>query len=175
MAAIRDFLSNLKGGGARPNRFEVVIDFPAFAATSETIRKTAFLVQSTQIPSSNLGTLEVNFRGRILKFAGDRTFEDWECTFYNDTDFDIHNALERWSNAINSFNTNVGLELPEDYMASASVYQLDSQDNRVKEVTMLYAFPTIVAPIELAQDSNDTIETFSCTFVYSDINNGNNT
>lgn len=175
MAAIRDFLANLKGGGARPNRFEVVIDFPAFAATSDTIRKTAFLVQSTQIPGSNLGVMEVMFRGRPLKLPGDRTFDDWECTFYNDTDFDIHNALERWHNAINSYNTNVGLVLPEEYLASASVFQLDSQDRRVKEVTMMYMFPTVVAPIELAQDSNDTIETFSCTFAYSDIINGNST
>ena len=85
--SIQNFLSNLKGGGASPNRFEVVIDFPAFAATQEEIRKTAFLVQASQIPGSNLGVKEVGFRGRQLKLPGDRTFEDWEATFYNDTDF----------------------------------------------------------------------------------------
>ena len=173
--SIQNFLSNLKGGGASPNRFEVVIDFPAFAATQEEIRKTAFLVQASQIPGSNLGVKEVGFRGRQLKLPGDRTFEDWEATFYKDTDFAIQNALERWQNAINAYNSNTGLTAPEEMFGTVEVHQLDNNDNRVKSVAMLYAWPQIITPIELAQDSNDQIETFSTTFAYSDIDNGNST
>lgn len=175
MAGISNFLAALKGGGARANRFEVVINFPAFASTQEAIRKTAFLVQSTSMPSSNLGVTEVGFRGRQVKLAGDRTFEDWEATFYNDTDFELRNAFERWHNAINAYTSNTGLAAPDEYMTDVSVYQLDSNDRRIKEYNMKYAFPQTVAAIELAQDSNDQIETFSVTFAYSDVNNGNST
>lgn len=174
MASISEMLSALKGGGARPNRFEVVVEFPAFAATQEEIRKTAFLVQSANLPGSTLGTTEVQFRGRSLKLAGDRTFEDWTSTFYNDTDFALRNAFEAWQNGINQYNSNTGT-IPDEYMSTVSVYQLDNQDNRIKEYVLLYAWPTNVDPIELAQSSNDEVEQFSVTFAYSDIENGQST
>jgi hypothetical protein len=173
-SSINSFKAALKGGGARANRFEVLIDFPAFAGGAEEIRKTAFLCSSTQLPGSTLGVIEQPYRGRVLKLAGDRTFDEWEVTFLNDTDFSIRSAFERWHNAINGYNSNTGFSTPDDYMSSVTVYQLDNQDNRVKEYTLLLAWPTVVAPIEVGQDQNDQIEMFSCTFAYSDINNGNN-
>lgn len=169
MSSIADFLANLKGGGSRPNRFEVVVNFPAFAGGAEEIRQTAFLVQSTSIPGSTLGAIEQSFRGRPLKLAGDRTFEDWSATFINDTDFALHDAFERWHNGINAYNSNTGFLAPDEYMATVSVFQLDNQDNRIKEKTLKLAWPSNIGSIELAQDSNDVLETFEVTFQYSDI------
>jgi len=175
MAGIAEFLSALKGGGARPNRFEVIVNFPAFAGGADEIRQTAFLVQSTSIPGSTLGTIEQAFRGRQLKLAGDRTFEEWETTFVNDTGFELHDAFERWHNAINAYNSNTGFQAPDDYMATVSVFQLDNQDNRIKEKTLKLAWPSNIGPIELAQDSNDVLETFSVTFQFSDVSNDSST
>lgn len=175
MASINEFLSSLKGGGARPNRFEIICNFPAFAGGAEEIRQTAFLVQSTSIPGSTLGTIEQAFRGRQLKLAGDRTFEEWEATFVLDVDYGLHDAFERWHNAINSYNSNTGFQAPDDYMATVSVFQLDNQDNRVKEKTLKLAWPFNIGPVEFAQDSNDVIATFSVTFQYSDVSNENAT
>jgi hypothetical protein len=173
MAGISEFLAALKGGGARPNRFETVVNFPAFAGGSETIRQTAFLIQSSQIPGSTLGTIEQPFRGRQLKLAGDRTFEEFECTFVNDTDFAIHDAFERWHNAINAYNSNTGFQAPEEYMATVTIHQLDNQDNRIKTYVMKLAYPQNIGSIELSQESNDTIETFPVTFAYSDVDHDN--
>lgn len=171
--SLSQFKAALAGGGARANRFEVLIDFPGFAASSETIRKTPFLCSSTQLPGSTIGVIEVPFRGRMLKLAGDRVFDEWEVTFLNDTDFDIRNAFEAWHNGINSYNTNTGLP-SEEYMSTVTVYQLNNAGERVKEYSMLMAWPTVVAPIEVGQEQADTIEQFAVTFVYNDINNGNN-
>ncbi|MDX1532717.1 MAG: hypothetical protein R3230_00765 [Nitrosopumilaceae archaeon] len=173
MSSITQFKNNLKGGGARSNRFEVLVEFPAFAGGAEDIRKTPFLVTSTQLPGSTLGTIEQPFRGRALKLAGDRTFEEWPVSFLNDTDFALRDAFERWSNAINQVNSNVGVTNPDDYMSVVTVYQLDSNDNRIKEYVLKLAFPNIVSPIEVGQDQNDTIEQFEVTFQYSDL--GSNT
>lgn len=172
--SISAFKSALKGGGARSNRFEVLVEFPAFAAGSDTIRKTPFLCSSSQLPGSNIGVIEHPFRGRVLKLAGDRTYDEWTVSFVNDTDFDIRNAFERWQNAINGYNSNTGFDAPDDYMSTVTVYQLDARDRRVKEYVMSMAWPSVVAPIEVAQDSNDQIELFEVTFVYSDIVNGSN-
>jgi hypothetical protein len=175
MASIAQFKAALRGGGARANRFEVLVNFPAFAAGADTIRKTPFLCSSAQLPGSTLGVIEQPFRGRVLKLAGDRVFDEWEVTFVNDTDFDIRNAFERWHNGINGYNSNTGLTVPDEYMVEVTVYQLDSNDNRIKEYTLKLAWPTVVAPIEVGQDQTDQIELFSVTFAYSDVNNGQST
>ena len=170
--SISDFKAALKGGGARSNRFKVVIDFPAFAGTSDDIRKTAFLVSSTALPGSVLGTVEVPFRGRVLKLAGDRTFDEWSCVFVNDIGFELRNAFERWQNGINSYNTNIGPNVPNDYLSTATVYQLDRNDNNIKTYVLNMVWPSNIAQIDVAQDTNNDIEKFEVTFQYSDINNG---
>jgi hypothetical protein len=168
--SISQFKANLSGGGARSNRFEVLVEFPAFAGGAEEIRKTPFLVSSTSLPGSTLGVIERPFRGRVLKLAGDRTFEEWTATFVNDTDFGLRDAFELWHNAINGYNSNTGISDPDEYMATVTVYQLDSRDNRIKEYVLRMAFPNIIAPIELGQDTNDAIEEFEVTFQFSDMN-----
>lgn len=167
--SISQFKANLSGGGARSNRFEVLVEFPAFAGGSEEIRKTPFLVTSTQLPGSTLGVIERMFRGRPLKLAGDRVVDEWPVSFLNDTDFALRDAFERWHNAINGFNSNTGISTPDEYMSTVTVYQLDSNDNRIKEYVLRMAFPSVVSPIELGQDTNDTIEEFEVTFQYSDM------
>jgi hypothetical protein len=173
--SISQFKAALRGGGARSNRFEVLVSFPAYAGTAEDIRKTPFLCMSTQLPGSTLGVIEQPFRGRQLKLPGDRVFDEIELTFVNDTDFALRNAFERWHNAINAYNSNTGFSAPDDTMSSVTLYQLDNQDNRIKEYTLLMAWPTVVAPIEVGQDQNNQIEQFAVTFAYSDIQNGSNT
>lgn len=175
MSSISNFIGALRGGGARPNRFEVVIDFPAFSANSDVIRKTPFLVVSAQLPASNLSTTVLQFRGREVKLAGSRTFESFDCTFLNDTDFELRDSFEKWHNAINAYNSNTGIDIPDQYMATISVYQLDGKNKRIKEYILKYAFPTVIGPIELEQGSNDEVERFNVTFEYSDISNGNST
>ena len=171
--SIQQFKSALKGGGSRNNRFEVIVNIPG--ADNDVINNTRFLVTSTNIPGTTLGTIEAPFRGRVLKMAGDRTFDSWECTFVNDTDFGIRSALEKWSNSINAYNSNTGTHIPDDYMSDVYIYQLDGMNNRIKEFRLLLAWPAIVGQIELGQDMNNQIENFNVTFEYSDIENGSNT
>ena len=155
------------GGPARPNRFEVEIALPAFAGGVEVSRKVKFLVKAAQIPASTIGAMEVPFGGRMLPIPGDRTFEPWTVQVVNTEDFAIRDALERWSNAINGNVSNVGLDQPEDYMRDIAVYQLSNNGARIKEYVMQDAWPAEVGTIELAMDTNDTVQEFPVTFRYS--------
>ena len=92
MANVSDFISKLKGGGARQNQFKVTLPFPGYAAVGGETENMAFLCSATQLPSSEIGELTVNFRGRPIYMAGDRTFQTWTTTIINDTSFDIRNA-----------------------------------------------------------------------------------
>ena len=175
MSTISDFKGQLKGGAARPNRFSVMVEFPSFAGTVSDIKKTQFLCISTQLPGSTLGVIEMPFRGRMLKIPGDRTFDEWTCSFVNDTDFALRDAFELWHNGINAYNSNTGLTNPDDYMSNVTVNQLDSADNILKTYSLKLAWPSVVGPIEVGQDQTDTYEQFDVTFVYSDMSSNTTT
>ena len=151
---ITDFKSKLTGGGARSNLFEVVLNFPETAQPDTTVLdKARFMVKAAQLPASNVAPIEVPFRGRILKIAGDRTFDSWTVTVINDTDFAIRSAMERWMNTINRVSDNTGLVNPADYQADAYVYQLDRDGSDLRSYRFYDVFPTQVAPVELSYDA----------------------
>ena len=161
---VDDFKSKIKGGGARPNLFKVTINYPAIAGGD--VELTSFLVRGANIPESIMSTSEVPCRGRFLKVAGVRTFPTWTTQIYNDTDFSVRNAIEKWSNAINSHSTNVGLTNPVDYQADLLVEQLDRDETVLMTYNFRGAYPEQISPIELAYDTNDTIEVFDCIWAY---------
>jgi hypothetical protein len=162
---ITDFKSKLSGGGTRPNLFEVVLSFPSSAPTdTNTLDKARLLVKAAALPPSQIGPINVPFRGRILKVAGDRTFETWTVTIINDTDFSIRSALESWMNSINRLSDNTGVTDTALYQADAFVYQLDRDGSTLRAYHMYDLFPTQVSQIQLSYESTDAIEEFTCEF-----------
>ena len=166
MANINDFKAKLAGGGARPNQFKVTMPFPGYAQVGGEIEDLAFLCRATVIPSMTVGNINVPFRGRQIKIAGDRTFEDWTVTVLNDTDFKLRNAFERWQNGINNMTDNEGLTNPVDYQVDAFVGHLDRNGNTIKSYTLRGLYPTIVSAIDLNYETNDVVEEFTATFAY---------
>ena len=166
MANINDFKSVLKGGGARANQFQVTMPFPGFAAEGGETRQMSFLCKATNLPGQTLAETTVPFRGRVLYIAGDRTFETWTTTMFNDTDFALRNAFERWMNEINSLSDNSGLTNPSDYQVDAFVDQLDRAGQVIKSYTFRGLWPLTIGNIDLAYDSNDAVEEFEVTYRY---------
>ena len=159
---ISDFKSKLTGGGARPNLFEVELAFPtAVAVENDTLQKSRFLVKAAALPASTVAPVEVPFRGRILKIAGDRTFETWTITVLNDTDFVIRSAFEKWMNVINSMEDATGLQSPEDYQKDATVHQLDRDAGILRSYKFWDIWPTNISTIDLNYETTDTLEEFT--------------
>ena len=154
LRTISDFKSKLTGGGARANLFEVVLTFPDLAQPpTDVLDKSRFLVKAARLPASNIQQIDVPFRGRILKIAGDRTFDSWSITVINDTDFAIRSAFERWMNVINRLSDNTGAVNPADYQADCYVYQLDRDGQSLRSYRFFDTFPTQVGPIELSYEA----------------------
>ena len=153
---ITDFKSKLTGGGARSNLFEVELAFPSAVSVeglNDILNKARFLVKTANLPASNIAPIEVPFRGRVLKIAGDRTFDTWSITVLNDTDFSIRSAFEKWMNFINRVSDNTGATNSEDYQPDAYVYQLVRSGETLRKYHFFDVFPTQVSPIELSYDS----------------------
>ena len=166
MANINDFKAKLAGGGARNNQFKVTMPFPGYASIGGEIEELAFLCRATSIPSMEVANINVPFRGRSIKIAGDRTIPSWSITVYNDTNFKLRNAFERWQNGINNMTDNEGLTNPVDYQVDAFVDHLDRNGNTIKSYTLRGVFPTDIAAIDLSYDEATAIEEFSVTFAY---------
>ena len=172
---ISQFKSALIGGGARPNLFEVELTtLPAGLSWDADIFR--YMCKAASMPASTVANIDVPFRGRIFKVAGDRTIEPWTVTIINDENFRIRNAMEQWVDLIAKLDTNLGATDPSAYMTNAKVFQLgrgstpNSQTNAgdanavLKEYEFIDIFPTSVSAIDLSYDSSDTIEEFTVDF-----------
>ena len=191
LKTISQFKSALQGGGARPNLFEVnMVSWPGTSSTG-TFNASAqeefqFLCKAAALPSSNITPIEIPFRGRTLKVAGDRTFDTWTITVINDENFRMRKKFEKWMNGISKLSDASGATNPASYMGNAVVHQLGKGANKgrhsknntgdkdgsggidsVKPLrTYMFRdiFPTEVSEIALSYDTTDTIEEFTVTF-----------
>ncbi len=175
LKTISQFKSALSGGGARPNLFEVELTtFPT--GITWDADKFKYLCKAAALPGSNVASIDVPFRGRTFKVAGDRTIDAWTVTIINDEDFKLRRAFESWTELIAKLDNNLGATNPGAYMSNATVYQLgrgsqiNSTTNAGADSSILAAykfvdiFPTSVSPIDLSYDSGDTIEEFTVEF-----------
>ena len=159
---ISDFKSKLTGGGARPNLFEVELAFPnAVAVNNDVLQKARFLVKAAALPASTLNNIDIPFRGRVLKIAGDRTFETWTITVINDVDFSIRSAFEKWMNVINKMSDGTGSSDPSTYYKDATVHQLDRNGGVLRSYKFWDIFPTNISTIDLSYETTDTIQEFT--------------
>ena len=165
LRTITGFKSKLAGGGTRPNLFEVEIAFPnETQIDNDTKEKSRFLIKAAALPASNITPIDVNFRGRILKIAGDRTFDTWTVTVLNDVDFSIRSAFEKWMNLINKMEDNTGEQDPAIYQPDAYVHQLDRDGSTLRTYKFHDVFPTQVSQIDLSYETTDAVEEFTVEF-----------
>jgi hypothetical protein len=166
MTTIHSFKSQMAGGGSRPNQFRVTLTFPSWVGGNVAEQKIPFMVSAASLPESTLGIASVQFRGREIKWAGDRTFSPWTVNVYNDTDFEIRSALESWSQGIVENETNRGRTTAPQYQTQALVEQLDRNDQVLKTYIFTDFWPIQIGEIGLDYGANDQIEAFPVTFDY---------
>ena len=161
MARLDEFKSQLKGGGARPNLYRVIMPFPAFAGNRGNSEQLRFLCKAASLPASTLGVIEVPFEGRQLKVPGDRQFVEWTITLFNDTTFQVRDALERWMTFLNAHAENVSAADPSAGMVDCTVEQLGRNGQVLKTYKMKGVWPSEVSTIDLAWDNNDQVEEYT--------------
>lgn len=164
---VDQFKAAMVGGGARANQFFVALSFPSYVTLgSAASAQAAFLVNAAVLPGSIVNPTIVPYRGREVKFAGERVFQPWTITVMNDVSFNIRNSLEKWMSGMNGLANNTGRTNPREYQTNLTVTQLDRNNNPLKIYTLHSAFPVDISDIQLSYGENDTIETYTVTFQY---------
>jgi len=180
MFNVQEFRAQMVYDGARPNLFRATLTFPSlainstqgtgFATGQSASQKYTFMCRAAQLPGDTVNQIPVNYFGRELKFAGNRTFPEWTVTVINDEDFIIRNAFEKWMSGINSHVANLR---DPSFISGAAGYQQDGRviqygkvGDIIKSYNLIGMFPIDVSPIELDWGANDTIEEYAVTFSY---------
>ena len=167
---INDFQGEFLGGGARTNLFEVNITFPNQVLNAATAgNKLRFVCRGAQVPGRTVNVVEVPYFGRIVKFAGDSTFEDWTTTIYNDEDHLVKDALENWTGQLNGGESNLRpaeAALTTGYQATAQVIRYGKTGEVIKTIDIIGIFPTVIDAVDLNWDNGSTVEEYGVTFTY---------
>jgi len=167
---VNEFISRgLEYGGARPSLFEVQMGQPpGIQFDADSVQKLSFMCQAAQLPAASMTSIEIPYFGRKIKVAGERSFDNWTLTIMNDEDFKVRSLFEKWSNALNSLETNIrggGLGA-ENYKADLDVIQYAKDGEIIRAYTVIGAFPTDVSSIDVNWSSTGTVQTFSATLAY---------
>ena len=164
------FKNELSGGGARNNLFRVQGTFPAAAVAAAGLNPSnqiQFLCHAASLPQVTIGvTQNTYFQGRHLKLAGDRSFDTWVINVYNDNNFALRNAFEKWHDVINRVESNIGRNGLATYAQQWTVTQLDREGRDIKTYTFIDCWPSMIGAIELDFTPTTNVETFPVNLEY---------
>ena len=172
---VERFKSSLTNGGARPNQFMVQLSFPTYVTGAQlAVARAPFLVSVAELPGQTVNPAIVQYRGREVKFAGDRIFAPFTITVLNDGELSIRTAMEQWMTGMEDNVAKFGRLQPSEYQRDMQVFQLDRNGNALKEYSIANAFPVDLSPVALDFGANDQISTFTVTFQYQHFTVSNN-
>lgn len=152
-------------GGYRPSLFEVQIGFPAGVA-GEAAQQVSLLCKGAQIPEDQIGQIPVFYMGRQIKVAGNREFTDISLTFYQDSSFNVREAMERWMALMNTHEGNLGVVNPNQYKGDLIITAMGRDGSRLKTYKVVGAFPTNISALDLSFDAIDTVAETQINFSY---------
>lgn len=180
MAGIQTFKSRVRGDFSRPNLFQCDVSFPTGVTGGDAAASLgSFTVRAANLPATQVGVVEVPYRGRVLKIAGDRTFEPWTITVMNDSNFVLRNAFESWAEKIQAYTQNVTSASDDTaYFKDMYVTQFDrfaptdadgntgnplaeKKHKPIAKYRFYDCFPTNISAIDLDYGSNDAISEFT--------------
>lgn len=125
-------------------------------------------VKGAALPESTVSATEAGYFGRKIKLAGERSFQNWDVTVYNDENWVMRAMLEAWSNGINRMQANVRdprFDI-EGYKTDMVVRQYAKVGTEIRSYQMIGAWPAQVSGIKLDWDDGNKIETFDTIFAY---------
>ena len=172
---VERFKSSLTNGGARPNQFMVQLSCPTYVAGQAlAVARAPFLVSVAELPGQTVNPAIVQYRGREVKFVGDRIYAPFTITVMNDAEMSIRSAMEQWMGGMEDYAGKFGRLQPAEYQRDMQVFQLDRNGNALKSYNIVNAFPVDLSPVALDFGANDQISTFTVTFQYQHFTVSNN-
>ena len=163
-----DFIKDFNGGN-RTHRYDVEMNFPPGVGDPET-DLSRFFIRAVSLPASQVNPIRVPYRGRILKWPGDRIYFPFTFRVLDQNqnkDNSLWNSFNKWSNLINDHKSNVSSQNWDNFTTDWEIKQVDNKGDAIKTVKLVDCWPTIVGPISMDSNSIDTLVEFTVTVEYS--------
>ena len=163
---INTFKNALSLGGARANYYIVEGKLPDLQAE----RNLSFLCRSASLPVANVNVVEVMTPGgRKLKLSGERTFDNWTITVYNDTAMRMRKSFESWQYKSGLYSSPIAYDSLDGYASAAgwSVRQLSRTGVEVHGYQFFNCWPSRLGEISLSYDEAGSIEEFEVELAFS--------
>lgn len=194
--SIDAFRANLQNGLARNNLFLVQGNFPggstnainfgaavagalfggavsgainavaAAAGGGNPSAQVSFLCKASKIPQSTLNVNNAFYMGRPFKYPGDRAFNDWSISCYNDGTYGLRKSFEAWMNLMNTNRTNIGPNAMNQFMTDWTITPLTREGNPIARYKLVGCWPTTIAETTMDMAAQTEPSTFDVTIAY---------
>jgi hypothetical protein len=144
--------------------------------------ETKFKIFATSMPKAELGTIQVPYRGRLLNFAGDRSYGNWAVSIYDDNNTNnLWKAFNTWKELLDGHLTHQVANSDFDYSTLQrdwTVKQLPlngqpSGTTPLRQITLKNCWPSQISSMDFDMAKADqTIFNVVLTFDWYSIDTG---
>ena len=161
MSTLKEFISQIRDGMARPNHFSVELSLPKILANDELIKpkmgKIMLFCEQSQLPGVSFMSSQVRSFGEFKEVPYEKLYEPVSLSFYVDSDFIVKRLFDKWINAIQDTRSRIYL-YPDEYLsASITIYAHDVENNKKYSCILHNCYPKAVSPIQLDYNSKDVM------------------
>lgn len=184
---VQYFLSKVKKGFAKPNRYRVEFRLPSGVQSGVSLggininsisgviqnnnkilnrNKTIdVLCHTATLPSKRLQTTDYQNLLLPKQLPYFIEYEEITLTFYCDTEYKVRDYFDIWFDTV--FNTNSKtVNYYDEYVSNINIYTLDTEGNINYGVVLEEAYPIAINEVNLSYASSNEIQEISVTFAY---------
>ena len=190
MPTINTFRSDFKG--TRSNRFIIIPGTApngiAQAGSLPEVSDFRLFAKSTSYPGSQIGMIPVSYQGRIVKYSGERQFNEWSIQVYDSSNVSgvqLRKYFENWmrlgdqpqthQQQYNIASTTAWEVSFDDIEVSTAGGGNDVKSNFKKSFFLHNCWPIDISPIDLSYEAADSFAEFTLTLAYDFHNRTNST
>tara|TARA_R100001509_G_scaffold148320_1_gene106072 strand:- start:36737 stop:37264 length:528 start_codon:yes stop_codon:yes gene_type:complete len=164
-SSLSTFINEFKGGN-RAHRYRVSGEI---GPTDPSRGLNKFFVRAVSLPPSQINEIRIPYRGRILKWPGDRVYQPWTIRILdeNGNDNNLWKAFHKWSDEINNHIENdQKLDNLDDFAVDWVIEQVDENEDVTKRIDLIGCWPNLVGPIDMDANAVDTLVEFNVVVNY---------
>ena len=158
------FISAVKGGMARTNRFKVRLTMPkcmingyAKPPQSVDMRKVELFCDQVQLPGVNFSTIQNRTFGEFRETPYEKLYDAVNMSFYVDKDLMVKTFFDTWMSGIQD-KTRRTFNYYDQYITDIELQVMDTVDKTVYIVNLHEAYPKTVGSIQLDLASKDIMK-----------------
>lgn len=154
--SINNFISEVKQGLARQNRFTVVFSPPIKIGTPE-LQKVLLFCDTSQLPGVNFSTVQNRTYGEFREIPYEKIYDNLNMSFYVDKEMKVKSLFDSWINQIQNPITR-NFNYYNEYTCEMKIKVHDTVDRTRYQLTLYECYPKTLGAISLDYASKEIMK-----------------